>query len=146
MVSSPANYLEISVNDPVTHGEGRTRFTDFRMEMAGQIQIQVRQQKVLKDFANTNTKTNTKVGAATKTNKMMIENACKWQILSLLTHLFAYPGTITDYFWAKYADYWLRLHTSIANSTIFPGFLFHLDEIFRLQMKKKHINCYLESC
>ena len=33
MVSSPANYLEISVNDPVTHGEGRTRFTDFRMEM-----------------------------------------------------------------------------------------------------------------
>ena len=29
----PANYLEISVNDPVTHGEGRTRFTDFRMEM-----------------------------------------------------------------------------------------------------------------
>ena len=28
-----ANYLEISVNDPVTHGEGRTRFTDFRMEM-----------------------------------------------------------------------------------------------------------------
>lgn len=31
--SPPANYLEISVNDPVTHGEGRTRFTDFRMEM-----------------------------------------------------------------------------------------------------------------
>jgi hypothetical protein len=28
-----ANYLEITVGDPVTHGEGRTRYTDFRMEM-----------------------------------------------------------------------------------------------------------------
>ena len=28
-----ANYLEISVDDAVTHGEGRTRFTDFRMTM-----------------------------------------------------------------------------------------------------------------
>ena len=51
---------------------------------------------------------------------------------SLLTHLFVYLVTITDYFWTKYADYLWRLHTSIANWTIFPGFLFHLDEIFRL--------------
>jgi sorting nexin-3/12 len=28
-----ANYLEITVGDPVTHGEGRTRYTDFRVEM-----------------------------------------------------------------------------------------------------------------
>eukprot|EP00092_Neocalanus_flemingeri_P007225 GFUD01007804.1.p1 GENE.GFUD01007804.1~~GFUD01007804.1.p1 ORF type:complete len:162 (+),score=22.98 GFUD01007804.1:241-726(+) len=31
--SPPANYLEISLNDAQTHGEGRARFTDFRLEM-----------------------------------------------------------------------------------------------------------------
>ena len=67
-------------------------------------------------------------------NSLPVSNATTLavtQIVSLLTHLFAYPVTITDYFWTKYADYWLKLHTSVVNWTIFPGFLFHLDEIFR---------------
>ena len=34
---------------------------------------------------------------------------------------------------------------SIANWTIFPDFLCHLDEIFRLRMKMWNIDCYLES-
>eukprot|EP00090_Calanus_glacialis_P035930 TRINITY_DN61277_c0_g1_i1.p1 TRINITY_DN61277_c0_g1~~TRINITY_DN61277_c0_g1_i1.p1 ORF type:complete len:162 (+),score=32.20 TRINITY_DN61277_c0_g1_i1:129-614(+) len=31
--SPPANYLEISLADSQTHGEGRARFTDFKLEM-----------------------------------------------------------------------------------------------------------------
>ena len=34
-----ANYLEISLSDPQTHGEGRARFTDWRLEMRTNVPV-----------------------------------------------------------------------------------------------------------
>ena len=58
---------------------------------------------------------------------------------SFLTHLFVYLATITDYL---DEIYWLLVkitYISIANWAIFPDFLFHLDETFRLQMKMNQL-------
>jgi len=50
--SPPANYLEICVSDPITHGEGRARFTDFRVETKTNMPVfKVRERSVRRRYS-----------------------------------------------------------------------------------------------